>query len=660
MIEPVEEVEPVGSTGEGLARGRADAELAAGLAKRYPGERDRRPLGFKRVDPFIRARVIATCSATLAALGCGLAVLAASATAATCPNAKLRTGLSARLRDCRAYELVSPTKKNGYDITFRNEAVAPKGNSVTYDSLGSFAGNPAGAILDQYLSKRTAKGWSTRGISPRESSDASNLNDFYVAFSESLSRMVVQNGDPPLDRATRGTLNLYVREPGGSLRLLTLGEPRRQPFGGASFGAASSDFSHVLFEDADRLVKGASSNGQLNLYEWVDGVVRLVGANGALAGSNSGDQTGSAQRAMSPDGSRFYWTSGTAVINLEQAGVKTAITASQCTSKPSCAKGKGSGDYWMASVDDSKAFFTSNERLTNRSTATSAGYGDLYEYDATTHKLADLTVDSSSQGTAVQGVIGSSKDGSYVYYVANGVLAPGAAPGKCSLSAGPSAKCNLYAWHDGKTSFVATVSEADSGDWAFVPAYQVSTFAQLSPDGVHLLFTSSASPASGYDNAGHSEVYLYSAKRGTVKCVSCRPSGAAATGDAALARLPEDAAAAVTALQDALNNMGTGGKRVFFESADALVPQDTNRPVDVYEWEADGTGTCRSSRGCVYLISSGKSRAPSYFEDADRSGRNVFFLTLGRLVGRDKDSNYDLYDARVDGGFASPSRSSGR
>lgn len=617
----------------------------------------------ERVDPtasnggsYRRGRV-AFCSALVVAVGCVL-VLATGparangpASAASCPNAKLRTGASAYLPDCRAYELVSPTKKNGYDITFGNEAAALDGNAVTYDSLGSFAGNPAGAIIDQYLSTRTSKGWSTTGVSPRESSDSSNLYDFYVAFSANLSRMVVQNGDPPLDGATPGTLNLYLRQRDGSLRLLTVSEPRNQRFGSASFIAASSNFSHVLFEDANRLTKGASYNGELNLYEWVDGKVRLIGANGAIAGSDTAGQTGSAQRAMSPDGSRFYWTNGTGVIYLSQAGSKTAITASQCTSKPSCTKGNGSGDYWTASVDDSKAFFTSNDRLTNNSTATSADYGDLYEYNATTHKLADLTVDKS-QGADVQGVIGSSPDGSYVYYVANGVLAPGASPGKCSISAGPHARCNLYAWHDGKTSFVASVVQADSGDWAFVPAYQVSTSAQISRDGLHLLFTSSAPPASGYQNAGHSEVYLYAAKGATLTCVSCNPSGAPAKGDAAPARLPEDAGAPVTATLDALNNMSANANRVFFESTDALVPRDTNGTVDVYEWEADGSATCRNSRGCVYLISSGKSRAPSYFEDADRSGRNVFFLTLARLVRRDRDSNYDLYDARVDGGFS--------
>ena len=62
-----------------------------------------------------------------------------------------------------------------------------------------------------------------------------------------------------------------------------------------------------------------------------------------------------------------------------------------------------------------------------------------------------------------------SEDGSYVYFVANGVLAPGAAPGRlCAPGPGiaaPEATCNLYVWHNGTTSFIATLSDEDSGDW---------------------------------------------------------------------------------------------------------------------------------------------------------------------------------------------------
>ena len=53
-------------------------------------------------------------------------------------------------------------------------------------------------------------------------------------------------------------------------------------------------------------------------------------------------------------------------------------------------------------------------------------------------------------------MLGASADGAYAYFVANGVLAPGAAPGNCdnsdSLFTGA---CSLYLFHDGATTFVA-------------------------------------------------------------------------------------------------------------------------------------------------------------------------------------------------------------
>jgi hypothetical protein len=93
---------------------------------------------------------------------------------------------------------------------------------------------------------------------------------------------------------------------------------------------------------------------------------------------------------------------------------------------------------------------------------------------------------------------------------------------------------------------------------------------------------------------------------------------------------------------------------VFFESAEALVPGDANLQSDVYEWEADGEGSCESDTqngGCLFLISGGQSPQHSYFGDASASGNNVFFFTRQSLVSQDQDNNADLYDARVDGGI---------
>ena len=92
------------------------------------------------------------------------------------------------------------------------------------------------------------------------------------------------------------------------------------------------------------------------------------------------------------------------------------------------------------------------------------------------------------------------------------------------------------------------------------------------------------------------------------------------------------------------------------------MPQDTNGQTDVYEWEREGAGGAddcsrssatfsASSGGCLYLISTGESDDPSYFGDTSADGDDVFFFTRQALVGQDQDENYDLYDARVEGGI---------
>jgi hypothetical protein len=95
--------------------------------------------------------------------------------------------------------------------------------------------------------------------------------------------------------------------------------------------------------------------------------------------------------------------------------------------------------------------------------------------------------------------------------------------------------------------------------------------------------------------------------------------------------------------------------REFFNSADALVPQDKNNVEDVYEYEPPGVGDCSSSSatystasgGCVSLISSGSAKEESAFLDATANGDEAFFLTQARLTSSDVDTSFDVYDAHV-------------
>jgi len=69
----------------------------------------------------------------------------------------------------------------------------------------------------------------------------------------------------------------------------------------------------------------------------------------------------------------------------------------------------------------------------------------------------------------------------------------------------------------------------------------------------------------------------------------------------------------------------------------------------VYEWEADGEGSCESEEqngGCLFLISGGTG-SESYFLDASGSGGDVFFFSRDKLVGQDSGESIVVYDAHA-------------
>jgi len=220
-------------------------------------------------------------------------------------------------------------------------------------------------------------------------------------------------------------------------------------------------------------------------------------------------------------------------------------------------------------------------------------------------------------------------------------------------------------WHEGAEdalTFIATLSPADSPDWAGV--YRLPGFtSRVSPDG-HWVTLMSDKGLTGYDNHDANsgepdeEVFIYGADSGRLTCASCDPSGARPVGGldaggseawthqwvaASIPTWTEYAEQSSLHQSRFLSNNG----RLFFDSIDPLVPGDINGRQDVYEWEPDGEGSCHGAPGCTYLISGGTGTADSEFVDASDSGDDVFFLTRDRLVAQDVDTNYDIYDARV-------------
>jgi hypothetical protein len=652
---------------------------------------------------FVRVRVsrapLAALLLSMSTIWLG-AVLPSTASASSCPNAAFRISLSAHLPDCRAYEQVSPPEKDGADATLMTtllpaRASAPpegsavpvqvsaplEGSSLAYMSLGSFEGPAGSEVPNAYLSSRDENGWQTQSLTPpTPEATPPGLAPLGYDFSPDLSQFVLkvplQNLPPQAPETPAGVYNLYVAHPNSSgYSLVTTLPPSAsicdECFNSkdvSAFAGASSDFSHIIFEANESLISGAPLAPTNNLYESAGGQVHLVGIlpDGTIAAGGSEPGAGispfysalsraiedqDVNHAISADGSRivFQATADGGVPDPTQSGMTElydriggsstieisapAEGATPANSTPEPAR------FWAASADGSLVFFTSSAELTTQSN-TGAGNAseDLYQYDVNTGALTDLTVDSNpadaSSGAGVLGVVGASEDGSYVYFAAKGQLEPGK---------GVDGQPNLYLSHAGRVSFIATLSAGDEHDWSMFPA---ELQAYVTPDGSHLAFMS-VNSLTAYDNHDQrtnepdSEVYEYSAETDGLVCASCDPGGARPTGSAFIgARLDEWTSTPFyqpRALSD-------DGSRLFFSSMDPLVSTATNSHLNVFEYED----------GSVYLISSGTSSSDDVFLDASPSGNDVFFATRQSLTPSDGDELVDIYDARVGGGFPSP------
>jgi hypothetical protein len=462
---------------------------------------------------------------------------------------------------------------------------------------------------------------------------------------------------------------------------------------GPQFVGASPDAKHVVLSSPAQLTE-TSTEGRGALYEWSTGSLALVSilpegevneAGGSAPYEATLGQGRAARHAVSNDGSRIVWEGRTGRTNTPHLYLRDT-TQGETVRLDLPEGGSGTGSlaptYMTASADGSRIFFTDEAGLTAES---SPDGSDLYEYDLNApagSRLRDLSVDThAGEGANVVSVIGASEEGSYVYFTATGALAQGAAAGECGGNSPSTDKsaCNLYVTHDGTTTLVAALSQEDFPDWASTLG---DLTARVSPDGDWLAFMSQRS-LTGYDTSDavsgrpDEEVYLYDAEpqregRPSLVCASCNPMGARPVGveyekinDALVGGdRVWDGATGIAAnipgwtpfsLDESLyqSRYLSDSGRLFFNSIDALAPQDVNGAEDVYEYEPPGAGSCAQSAetfsersdGCVGLISSGSSSEESAFLDASETGGDVFFLTKAKLVSEDFDTSLDVYDA---------------
>jgi hypothetical protein len=584
------------------------------------------------------------------------------------------------LPDGRAYEMVSPQFKNSAELAPRGRTTggqmqaSPSGDAVSYISGTAFGEAKSAPALSQYLSRRGPSGWSTDNITPPD--QTGTLENAVRGFFTDLSTTALIVREPPLCcDAPAGLDNLYLRDNAdGSLTLLTAGEPRltipRSDYC-VAYGGASSDGSRVVFAAQGALTPDAPEGQGFSLYQWSEGggldlVSVLPGEVPAAPNQFTGFGAGMAdgcrmgrrivRNAISADGSKIFWTlgGGSGGLFARVDGTQTVqLDLPQGGSGPA-----GTGVFWAASADGSRVLFTASGKLTP-----GAQTGDLYLYDFGQPlgiRLTNLTAGPSP--AEMRGLVGASESGDSAYFVAKAVLASndGAAiEPDGNVQKAKAGENNVYFWQQGQPlRFVASLApgEADQASWTLGPEFRT---ARVAPDGEHLAFLT-ARPLTGYENIDQAtgkavnQAYVYDATAHELRCASCNPSGARPLGPSALT--------AWTLPFEQARFLSDGGERLFFESFDSLEPRDVNGKRDVYEFERAGVGDCdeesptysAATDACVSLISTGKSSSESYFVDASASGDDVFLSTRQRLTATDIDDYYDVYDARVGGGFPDP------
>jgi hypothetical protein len=614
------------------------------------------------------ARAFSRIFTVLCLAGFSLALWSSAASAAECPNEARRKEQNARyLPDCRAYEMVSPTEKNGSDIVGSNNTahLSASGDRASFEAFAGFGEThgSGGFGFTQYVATRhEGEGWGTPvGVTPQPAKDdpqviygATNI----VTFSDSLDKAFLRayqlagstNPDIPHNA------NFYVENTEtGALEAATTPvgvEPSSIPPLAFIFGykGVSADLSVVAFEGFANLMPELPFTSKL--YELNHGKLEVAGVlpDGSLpTGGSAGATTAITLRSdrmsheVSRDGSFVLFRSPAdgskpAQLYMRRNGTSTAWVSQSEASAPNP---EPEGVEYIDTSEDGKVLFGSRTPLTDSDPGGEGRGLYLYTDGPQPDRETNLTFiaritgeygDADARARVGASYTGMSDDAKRIYFFSEATAA---------LPQG-----GTYLWDEGTLHFVAPTSQP-LADEVSVSGYQ-SSVARTSSDGRELAFLVPQQLTEA--PTGHETAYLYDEASGALRCVSCLPSGAPTTSPATI--WPEvNVLGANNFLEMNGRFLSKDGRYVFFSTADALVPNDVNGVEDAYEYD--------SQTGEVSLLSSGTDGASSWFSDASPDGSNVLIVGRTSYLRQDPDSLIDVYDVRVNGGFPQPPLSTG-
>ena len=615
-----------------------------------------------------------------------------------CPNEAFRTGLSAHLPDCRAYEQLTPVDKEGAQEPFHygfggiaNAVVGEDGEHLALVAEETaWGGTEAAGQSPYFFTRDEGAGWLMRGGSPQPETGVYkvdpqlyNANLTQIAFSSEY--VTSESGESP-------DVEYRVGAAGGPYRTVAAVPRQDIPTGAEALRvgwvAANSDFSKLVLATDDRDLTGEESTGTRSgsdLYEYTAG-----GGLAQLNVNEEGYTIGSCGATLAhgeEEGAQHHSTSGPHSVSVDGSRVFfEAIPSGNC-SEPSHLYMRVNGTETVGIGEDQ--FLAANAEgtrllLEHRS-------GEAHEVLLYETQSAKSTVLLTVHSKVERGQLIVSGDLDALYFVTSEQLTP-EAPSVEASGGELGATLNVYRVEipaeAGNVSgesprFLFQVSEAEGHGVTMV----------VSPDGRYAYFTAGrilgvpggATVQGGrYEGELRDQVYRYDSAESSVECIPCASASDSEPRQPAFLDGVDGLPYTNGGLPD-YTPVSANGDFAFFTTPAALVPQDVDGEIeiekedaeeytetgrttspssDIYEWRRDGIDGCGDSQGCLALITDGRGGylnlllgMSSYVNGKGETveGGNVFIYTLSQLLPQDNDTAGDIYDARIDGGFAGPS-----
>jgi hypothetical protein len=583
----------------------------------------------------------------------------------SCPNESLRSGTSARLPNCRAYEQVTPVDKEGTTEMYQyggglatNAIVGEDGDHFFFESQVVKWGPNTSSKFTGYLFSRQGPGnWSMTSSSPQP---ASGVNNPRVALqSPDFATVGVESDWDTLANKSR-EIELAAGPFGGPYTTVT-SMPRSDVPGqgdGRFWLGASADMSNLVFWTDGRKVLGKATGtaSGADLYEFAQGQLRQLNVFGAAPGATIGKCGARLVHGFEgyERGSPAFTSAQTTSHSISANGSRAffeAVPGSNCSDPKHLYMRVGGaetidlGEYrFLAANPEGTRLLLEHQE---------GGSYEFFSYDTATASANHLFTTHHRLSEIGEFPSPTLSD---FYFMSQDQLTPDSPSGGASLY-----RYDLVTEHL-ELALPGGMGQPGNGHGPSV-----------SPDGRYFYWTSQGIP--GVPPGNGDEVYRYDSSEHVVQCISCvssfNPDPRQAStylsieGGVGLSRdqTPEPVFASAD------------GSYVFFDTYAALLPQDIDGELapetpgpeeqglfstsfspssDVYEWRKLGVDGCADLQGCLSLISTGQGGFLVMLLGTTPSGRDVFFTSRSQLASTDGDNAIDVYDARIGGGTPPP------